>query len=184
MNKFKVAHLISTLFNPYIHPLHVFAYLGLTGLIKPWEAILGIVLYTIVPTVAHLIVVNFTGEPHNIPYREHRVPILIAAFLGYIISHVLCVSSIARLVALVYIAGSIAMLVLLILARLSAHVMAFIPPITIYAYVSAIPLAICFTILMLVTAWSRARLDAHNALEISLALLAGFSASTTVLLIH
>ncbi len=179
-----IARLLSAALNPYVHPIHVFAYMTLTNLITIRDTMLGIALYSLIPLSIHIAIVVLTHESYHIPSRELRIPILVAALIGYILSMLLIKNHYVYTLALMYIASSLALLTLIVLTRVSAHVMAFAPVITFYAYLNAIPIAIALAIALLLVAWSRAKLEVHDALQISLAIAAGFSASTTVLLVH
>ncbi len=180
----RVAKLVSAVLNPYVHPLHVFAYMVFTNLVTVSDALLGIVLYSLIPLSVHVAVIVLARESYHIPSRERRIPILVVALISYILSILLIENPYVHTLALMYIASSLALLALIVLTRVSAHVMAFAPVITFYAYLNAVPIAIALAIALLLVAWSRARLEVHDALQISLAIAAGFSASTTILLVH
>ena len=180
----RIAKLVSAVLNPYVHPLHIFAYMTLTNLVTVREAVLGVVLYSLAPLSVHIAVIVLTRESYHIPSRELRIPILVVALVGYILSVLLIENHYVYTLALMHIASSLALLMLTALTRVSAHVMAFAPVITFYAYLNAVPIAIALAVALLLVAWSRAKLEVHDALQISLAVAAGFSASTSVLLVH
>ncbi len=180
----RIAKLVSAALNPYVHPIHVFAYMVLVNIVTIRDAVLGIILYSLIPLSVHIAIIVLTHESYHIPSRELRIPILVAALIGYILSILLIKNRYVCTLASMYIASSLALLALIVLTRVSAHVMAFTPVITFYAYLNAVHIAVALAIALLLVAWSRAKLEVHNALQISLAIAAGFSASTTVLLVH